>query len=292
MATLRATLLGHFAAVALLTATSDAQADRFYGPHPVVDSFSGRVVAGTWCNDTTYHIHNYAADPSAFVLEGDSYLFLANPQDYGYTGQVYSYSGPHALDSFFRDGWCPQEGVHTHYFQPYASEDWSYQNNIYYYQGPPTVYAGSVFPLVTIVRPSYYPPVYSPYGYGPQVRVGVRPSVTTYHYPPIVTGAGAYPPYGYQAPLAVPGPSPYYGAPRLVPPAPTYVQPGFGRPYVQPGFGSSVVPPPTTVYNQPRPVTNYQSAPGPNIIVPSTGRDSGRVYVPAPAIVGGGFRRR
>jgi hypothetical protein len=101
----------------------------YHGFHPLPPGH------GAFCTTPGPHAHSFApADMHVFVLWDGTFVFVGDPNVFGYTGAVYSYSGPHPLPW---GGWCDISGPHHHLFAP--------DETYFVLQGPYWVYETTVW---------------------------------------------------------------------------------------------------------------------------------------------------
>ena len=129
----------------------------FDGPHPV----DARVANGaTWDGATGRHIHPYPPfDLRLFSYRNNCYYFIGDPQDFGYTGESYSYYGAHPIQGIHGGGWCFMIGGHNHLWRPW-SPYFATVGPWFYWEGPYDPFFWTYWPYYSFYYRSHYPHYY------------------------------------------------------------------------------------------------------------------------------------
>ncbi len=151
------------AIVMLSAASARADARAYRGPHPIDED-------GNWHFDESVHVHDEL--PVGLEPFGDIdglLVFLGDPLEYGYEGEVWTFRGAHPLPGGV-SGYCGLAGEHRHHFAPEGefrrTSEGAYVFTGAMHGGRPTVRPGRTAPaqpmVVAYTLPllpfdSYYP---------------------------------------------------------------------------------------------------------------------------------------
>lgn len=225
-----------------------------YGSAHPVDT---RAAAGPpWHESAGPHTHYYAPfDLRLYAFRDGCYYFIGDPQDFGYSGAVYSYYGAHPVLDTYGGGWCFMIGGHHHPWGPWSAH-FTVIGPWYYWHGPyDDPFFWSYWPYYSFYYRSYYPRYYGDGRWRRGRDVHVAPPISrvplpsagarggTWRATPPTSGAGAAPgvarpisPYGAVPPWGgtLSGNPGARGAPTPVPPESVAPSPGGVRTGVRP----------------------------------------------------------